>query len=66
MTTYATRSLHWTTVADDCAFEEARAPIATMTVTEAESPRLIETGLLDAGGERIYRVREIVRMGFIR
>jgi hypothetical protein len=65
VTIYATRSLHWTTVADDCAFEEARAPTATMTVTEAESPRLIETGLLDASGERIYRVREVARMGFV-
>jgi hypothetical protein len=45
-------------IADDCAFDE-RQPRPTIDVTEPDE-KLIDTGLLDASGNTLYRVRRPV------
>lgn len=44
-------------IADDCAFDP-RENAPTMTVIEAD--KWIDTGLLDAAGNRIYRARAAI------
>lgn len=42
-------------IADDCAFEE-RQLSPTITISEPDE-KLTDTGLLDASGNKLYRVR---------
>lgn len=58
MAQYVTR--FW--IGDDCGFDE-RVASATISMIEPENPAL-DTGLLDAEGRKLYRVRAPI--GFIR
>lgn len=58
MPRYAARAY----IADDCAFE-ARTAMPTVVITESDGHA--DTGLLDAGGRRIFRLSDRVPLGFL-
>jgi hypothetical protein len=53
---------HKAYIADDCSFEE-RLASQTVVITESDE-KLTDTGLLDAGGNKLYRLKAPI--GFVK